>query len=502
MATEKKSSIDQILSETASRASKILRETFSSPKEREAAANSMAVMEEKIAVQDILNKQKKFFKTGATLDVEYRIKQLNKLYSVIKEHEDELNVALRSDLFKSPFESYATEIGICLKEISYTVKHLKKWAKPKIKGLEIETFPALSKVYPVPMGSVLIISAWNYPFLLSIQPLIHSMAAGNTTLLKTSCRSPATSALIQKLITDNFEKEFVAVHEGGEIGNNAVINQTYDLIFFTGSVKVGSLIMQAAARTMTPVVLELGGKNPCIVDSSADLEMAVRRIVWGKFLNAGQTSIAPDYILANASIKDKLIIMLDEEIKNQYGKNPLRDDDYPKMVDSRHFAQLVEMYPEVSRDPISNKIAPSVVNLGVMGTSEVEESPLMKKEIFGPILPVISWESFDEVIDYVNSKPSPLAMYLFSNNKLMQNNAVMQIRCGGGCINDCVVQIASHKIPFGGIGMSGMGAYHGKAGFDTFTHYKGIYHQSAKKDLNIRYAPHMDKVKIIKKLMK
>jgi len=454
MTSDKKSSVDQILSETASKASKILRETFATPKVRESEKQNLAIIEEKLMVSEILKKQKDFFDSGATLDIEFRKEQLKKLYDAIIKNQKEIEIALRGDLFKNPFESYATEIGVCLSEITLAIKKLKKWSKPKVKGLELVAFPAVSKLYPQPYGTVLIISPWNYPFLLSFGPLIHAIAAGNTALVKTSSQSPESSALIKKIIGEAFDQKYIAVHDGGDVGNSAVLEQKYDMIFFTGSTKVGQLVMESASRTLTPVVLELGGKNPCIVDCTANLENAARRIIWGKLLNAGQTCVAPDYLLVPSSIKDKFMIMLDQEIKNQYGNNPIRDDDYPKIVNTHHFNRLKELCPEVECDTVSNKIAPTVKYLGVMGQSAVEDSLLMDGEIFGPILPVISYDSLDDVVRYINKKPNPLALYVFTSNKEVEKLFIQKVRYGGGCINDCIVHVASNKIPFGGFGLS------------------------------------------------
>ena len=451
---------------------------------------------------NIVTNQKEFFKTGVTKPAKWRIKQLNKLFSTIKAHEADILQALMTDLKKTEYEAYSTEIGIVYSEIRYQKKHVKKWAKTKKSHGELFAFPAKNLIKPEPFGCTLIMSPWNYPFLLTIDPLVSAIAAGNTAVLKTSEFSPATAQVIDNIIKEAFLPEFITTVQGGYIQNQLLLHEHFDFIFFTGSTNVGKVVMESAAKFLTPVCLELGGKSPCIVDKTANIPVAARRIVWGKFLNAGQTCVAPDYILVDESIKESLIQAINQEIQNQYGDNPLTNPELPKIINSRHFGRLVSLAPDAQTDAAENKIAPTIMDLGPVNSEAVLNHPVMKEEIFGPLLPIITFNSLDEVIDFVYHRPTPLALYLFSKNNKTQKKIFNTLRFGGGCINDVIYQLVSNKLPFGGCGESGMGSYHGKFGFDTFTHYKGIVKQSSWMDIKVRYAPHETNIDTVKKFLK
>ena len=451
---------------------------------------------------NLVIKQKEFFKSGVTKPVKWRIKQLNKLFSAIKAHETDILQALMTDLNKTEFEAYSTEIGLVYNEIRYHKKHVKKWAKIKKSHGELFFFPGKTRVYPEPFGCTLIMSPWNYPFLLTIDPLVSAISAGNTAILKTSEYSTATSQIIENIIKESFLPEFITTVQGGYVQNQQLLHEHFDFIFFTGSSRVGKVVMESAAKFLTPVCLELGGKSPCIVDKTANIPIAARRIVWGKFLNAGQTCVAPDYVLVDESIKDSLVNAINQEILNQYGEEPLSNSELPKIINSTHFSRLVSLVPDAQTDAANNKIAPTIVDLGAINSKTVANHPIMKEEIFGPLLPVISFNNLDEVIDFVYNRPTPLALYFFSKNRKSQKQIFTTLRFGGGCINDVIYQLVSEKLPFGGCGESGMGRYHGKYGFDTFTHLKGVVKQSSWFDLKVRYAPHEKNLETVKKFLK
>lgn len=456
--------------------------------------------EEKIA--SIVQSQKDFFATGTTQDPAWRIEQLKKLYSAIKESESDIMQALRQDLSKSEAESYLSEIGLVLAEISYQIRHIKKWSKSKKISGDLYLLPAHFIEKTEPYGVTLVMSTWNYPFLLSLCPLVNALAAGNTAILKTSEYSTATNNVIDTLLAKTFNANYVTVVQGGYSENHALLNQHFDFIFFTGSQNVGKIVMTSAARFLTPVCLELGGKSPCIVDNTADIATAAKRIVWGKFLNAGQTCVAPDYILVNENVHAQLVESLEQEIKLQYTEKPLENPDYPKIINERHFVHLTTLCPEAQMDFVSNKIAPTVISLGNIKSPEIEYSPLMKGEIFGPLLPVITYQHLADVIDFINSKSKPLALYVFSQDKETQNMLTSTIRFGGGCINDTVCHISSSKVPFGGVGESGMGSYHGEAGFKMFSHKKSLLVQPEKAKSNFRYNKTEKGLKLIKMFLK
>lgn len=441
-------------------------------------------------IKAVLTKQQRFFKSGTTLSVDFRIKQLKRLYSAIKSHEEEIASALCCDLGKSRYESFMCETGLALSEISYMLRHIRRFSAAKTVKTPLSQFYAHSYRQPVPYGSVLIMSPWNYPFLLTVSPLANALAAGNTAVVKPSAYSPAASELLAKLLSECFPPEYVSVVTGGRAENSALLNQKFDLIFFTGSRAVGKEVLRRSAEHLTPAVLELGGKSPCIVDKTADIALAAKRIVFGKFLNCGQTCVAPDYILCEAGIKAQLVDELKKQIRLQYGEEPLQSPDYGKIISRRHFERLCSLIdPEKTvfggeTNAETEQIAPTVL------LDVTEGDAVMKEEIFGPILPVIGFDSFDETISTLKDKEKPLALYLFSSDREHIERVNRELQFGGGCINDVVIHLATSEMGFGGVGESGMGSYHGKDGFDAFSHYKSIVDKKTLIDLPMRYQPY------------
>lgn len=450
--------------------------------------------------KDMLHAQRAYFGRGECKNVEFRIRQLKNLYQWICEHKQEIMDALYQDLNKSPFEAYATEIGIVKEEIKYTLKHIRKWAAPKRVKTPITQFPSKSFIYPEPYGVVLIMSPWNYPFQLTIAPLVGAVCAGNCAVVKPSAYSPNTTRLMAGMIRELFPAEYISVVEGGREANQALLDEKFDYIFFTGSVNVGKYVMEKASAHLTPVSLELGGKSPCIVDETADLKLAAKRIVWGKFLNCGQTCVAPDYILVQRSVKDKLIKQINKAVRKMYGKDVLANEEYPKMINEKHFDRVLGLMKDAhvvsggESDRASLKIAPAVLD------QVTWDSPVMQEEIFGPLLPVLTFYDIKEAVQMVNARPRPLALYYFTKDKKREAGILKNISYGGGCINDTVVHLATSYMPFGGVGNSGMGGYHGKDSFDTFTHKKSIMKKSGLIDIPIRYAPFKNKLALLKKI--
>ncbi len=447
-----------------------------------------------MTITEILQNQRKFFQSGSTLPVKFRIQMLKKLHAAIREREDEITAAIRSDLGKSAYESYMCEVGLTLSEISYLIRHTRKFAKEKRVRTPLAQFAARSYQKPTPYGNVLIMSPWNYPFLLTVEPLADAIAAGNTAVVKPSAYSPATSAVIARLIADLFPPEYVAVVTGGRRENAALLNEKFDLIFFTGSQNVGKEVLRRAAETLTPAVLELGGKSPCIVDETAKLKLAAKRIVFGKFLNCGQTCVAPDFILCHEDVKDRLIGEIRREITAQFGTDPLENPEYGRIVSEKHFDRLLGLIDPAKvvhggdSDRSTLQIAPTVLD------SVTPDDPVMQEEIFGPILPILTYREFEEVYAYLADRPKPLALYFFSRDNRRIKEVTARIRYGGGCINDTVIHLASSELPFGGVCESGMGSYHGKDGFDTFTHTKSIVRKGTRIDLRMRYHPYKSKL--------
>ena len=445
-------------------------------------------------IRYLLEKQRKFFKTGATIPVNYRINQLKKLYSIVKKYETEINDALKKDLGKSHYEGFMCESGLVLSEISYMIRHTKKFAKRKTVYTPLAQFASHSYKQPMPYGNTLIMSPWNYPFLLTIDPLADAIAAGNTAIVKPSAYSPATSKIIEKIICECFAPEYVAIVTGGRAENTALLEQKFDFVFFTGSQAVGREVLRHTAEYLTPAVLELGGKSPCIVDSSANIKLAAKRIVFGKYLNCGQTCVAPDYILCERSVKDAFVTEVVNQIKLQYGDKPLENKDYGKIINEKHFARLcglIDKNKVVAGGEVNEatcQIAPTVMD------NVTEADAVMGEEIFGPIMPILTFDSFDAIIDELKNKDKPLALYIFSSDKKHITRVTTELSYGGGCINDVVIHLATSEMGFGGVGESGMGSYHGRDGFDTFSHTKSIVDKKTWLDLPMRYQPYKSKL--------
>ncbi len=451
--------------------------------------------------QGLFERQQKFFLTGKTLNFAFRKNALRKLKSTIREHENDFYEALFQDLHKSRFESYGTEIGFVLEELSYNLKKLKRWMKSKRVSSGIVSFPAKSRITHEPVGTVLIIAPWNYPFQLLMAPLIGAIAAGNTVILKPSEISEHTGAAIERILNAAFEEDYIRVVTGGSEVSQQLLALDFNYIFFTGSPRVGKIIMQAAARKLIPVTLELGGKSPCIVSRDVDLKLTARRIAWGKFLNAGQTCIAPDYLLVHEEIKEALLREIENTIHQFFGKDVRQSPDYPRIISRPNMERLATLLEGVkvvsggNYDMDERYFEPTLVD-------EVDfEKPVMQQEIFGPILPVITFQDVEEAIRRVNSRPRPLALYVFAKNKGFQKKIISAIPAGGVTVNDTLMHIAGSKLPFGGVGNSGIGKYHGFESFRAFSNIKPIVYRGRWIDVPIRYAPYGSKLKIIKYLM-
>lgn len=442
------------------------------------------------SIQTILERQKAFFRSGDTLSVSFRIAMLKKLRASIKQHEKDIAAALNEDLGKSDYEGFICEIGLVLSEISYMIRHVRGFSAERRVHTPLAQFASRSYQKPTPYGNVLIMSPWNYPFLLTIDPLADAIAAGNTAIVKPSAYSPATSRVIRTVVEECFPPEYVAVVTGGREENAALLEQKFDLFFFTGSQAVGREVLRHTAQTLTPAVLELGGKSPCIVDGTAKIELAAKRIVFGKYLNCGQTCVAPDYILCHSSVKDKLVAQLCCQIRTQYGDHPLKNPDYGRIINEKHFARLCGLIdPEKTvlggtSDPETLQIVPTVM------TNVSWDDPVMAEEIFGPVLPVLTFDDFEQVYSLLADRPKPLALYLFSEDKERIREVTGRCAFGGGCVNDAVIHLATSSMGFGGVGESGMGAYHGKVGFDAFSHTKSIVDKKTWMDLPMRYQPY------------
>lgn len=441
-------------------------------------------------IRQIVENQRTYFYTGATLPLSHRIEALKKIQSYILTHEAEIGKAIRKDLGKSDFESYMCETGLVLSEITYMLKHIRSFAKEKNVLTPLTQFHSRSFKKPSPYGVALIMSPWNYPFLLTIDPLIDALAAGNTVVLKPSAYSPYTSAVIQSMIEECFDTRYVAVITGGRAENTCLLNEHFDYIFFTGSQTVGKEVMRHAAAHLTPVTLELGGKSPCIVEESANIKLAARRIVFGKYLNCGQTCVAPDYIYCDRKIKDQLLAEIKRQIKRQFRSEPLTNKNYGKIINEKHFDRITKLIDSSKVvfggkcDHTTLKIEPTVMDHVTF------DDAVMQEEIFGPILPILTYDSLDQAIHKINSMPHPLALYVFTSDKTAARKVTARCGFGGGCINDTIIHLATSEMGFGGFGESGMGSYHGKDGFRTFSHYKSIVDKKTWLDLPMRYQPY------------
>ena len=445
-------------------------------------------------ISNLLQKQRTFYKSGVTIPVDFRIAQLKKLYATVKKYEIEVNDALKTDLGKSHYEGFMCESGLVLSEISYMIRHTRKFARRKTVYTPLAQLASNSFKQPVPYGNTLIMSPWNYPFLLTIDPLADAIAAGNTAIVKPSAYSPATSKVIEKIISECFAPEYVAVVTGGRAENAALLEQKFDFVFFTGSQAVGKEVLRHTAEHLVPAVLELGGKSPCIVDASANIKLAAKRIVFGKYLNCGQTCVAPDYILCEKSVKEEFVVEVITQIKNQYGEKPLDNKDYGKIINEKHFARLCGLIDQSKvviggeSNPETYQIAPTVMDC------VTEADAVMGEEIFGPIMPILTYDDFDAVVDDLKDKDEPLALYLFTSDKRHIKRISTELSYGGGYINDVIIHLATSEMGFGGVGASGMGAYHGKDGFDAFSHYKSIVDKKTWMDLPMRYQPYKSKL--------
>jgi len=455
-----------------------------------------------LELKDILAKQKAFLQSGATLDIKFRRDALTRLYNKIEELRPEINAALYSDLRKSEFEAIETETSGVLEEIIYMRKGLKKWAKTKRVGVHFNNMPATGKIYPEPYGSALIFSAWNYPFQLALSPLIAAMSAGNCAVLKPAGHAPATAEIIKKIIDACFDPEYIVTILDGHGKAEMMLQHKFDYIFYTGGPNIGRKVMMAAAENLTPVTLELGGKSPCIVDEDANVNVTAKRLVWGKFLNSGQTCLAPDYLLVHEKIKQPLLDKMKEIIKQFYGEDIQKSADYPRIINKHHFDRLSkllenqEFFCGGKTDREDLYIEPTIL-------AETDpESEVMQQEIFGPIMPVITWKNFDEVIDFINARSKPLGMYYFSTAKRELDALIQKTSAGAISVNDTITHFINASMPFGGVGESGIGAYHGKYGFETFSHFKPVMVKPTFIDIPMRYPPFANKLKWLRKLCK
>lgn len=441
-------------------------------------------------IEKLIKEQNKYFNSGLTRSYESRLVSLKALKRAMLSNEDELCRALKEDLGKSRAEAFMCEIGLAISEINWLIKHLRGLMRKKHVLTPLAQFAATSFRSPSPYGNVLIISPWNYPLLLTLEPLADALAAGNTAILKPSAYAPATSEIIKNMIEKCFAPGLVAVVTGGRAENQALLKQKFDKIFFTGSKEVGKEVMRNAAEHLTPVTLELGGKSPCIVEKSAKIGLAARRIVFGKFLNCGQTCVAPDYILCDESIRDSLVSAIKKEITLQFGSKPLENPDYGKIVNEKHFNRLKGLINEEKTvcggglDEENNRIEPTVM------IDVSWEDAVMGEEIFGPILPILTYKTLDEAVLVIESHPHPLALYCFTEDKGVKERILKKCRFGGGCINDVVIHLATSEMPFGGVGESGMGSYHGRAGFEEFSHTRSIVDKKTWMDMPVRYQPY------------
>jgi aldehyde dehydrogenase (NAD+) len=450
-------------------------------------------------IQESIQKQRQFFATGQTKNLEFRSDRLKRLKQAILDRQEAIVAAVNADLHRPEFEAYFEIASIS--EINYALKHLKSWAKPKKVPTPIDQFPASAKIYPEPLGVVLIIGPWNYPFQLMISPLVGAIAAGNCAILKPSEIAANTSRVVTELVENTFDPAYITALEGGVETSQQLLAEKFDRIFFTGGTKIGKIVMEAAAKNLTPVTLELGGKSPCIVDASVDLDRSAKRITWGKFINAGQTCIAPDYLLVDRRIKSDLLDSIKKYVGEFYGDDPSQSPDYARLISQTHFERVANFIKDGKvivggqTKPEERYIAPTILD-------EVNwDSPVMQDEIFGPILPVLEYTDLNEAIDRINQLPKPLALYLFSKDIQTQQQVLDRTSSGGVCLNDTVMQIGVTELPFGGVGDSGIGSYHGKASFDTFSHYKSVLKKGWWLDLDWRYAPYKGKLDLIKRVI-
>lgn len=452
-------------------------------------------------ITNLINSQREYFLSGATRPYSFRLDALKKLKTAVQKYETDIADALEKDLGKHSMESYMCETGLVLEELSYHIKHLHKWMKDKRVKTPIAQFHGTSHICPEPYGVILVMSPWNYPVQLCLEPLTAAISAGNCAVVKPSAYSPHTSAVLAKLISETFPPEYISVVEGGREENRALLQEKFDYIFFTGSVAVGKTVMEAAAKHLTPVTLELGGKSPVIVDETANIPIAAKRIAFGKVINSGQTCVAPDYLMIHETVKDRFIAEFKSALETFF---PGGDrSNMPVMVNEKHFNRVVSLMQGESAvigggyNREKRAIGPTLLD-GI-----TPESPIMQEEIFGPVLPVMTYTSLDECIDFIRSRPKPLALYLFTASSETEKRILNTCSFGGGCINDTIIHLTSPDLPFGGVGESGMGSYHGKSGFDLFTHYRSVIKKSTWTDLPMRYHPYTTgKLRLIKMFLK
>ncbi|MGD9910542.1 MAG: aldehyde dehydrogenase [Candidatus Izemoplasmatales bacterium] len=452
-------------------------------------------------IQEKVQKQRDFFNTGETKSYAYRLFMLKTLREGILHFQDEINEALMADLHKSAFETYMSETGVVLAEITHTIKHLKKWMKPKRVSTPLPLFLAKSFTLAEPYGVVLIMSPWNYPFQLALDPLVGAIASGNTAIVKPASYAPHTSLIIEKLIEYCFQPEYITTVLGGREENTLLLEQRFDYIFFTGSTSVGRLVMEKASVNLTPISLELGGKSPCIIDDNVGLKLVARRVAFGKFLNAGQTCVAPDYVYMKKSQVEEFVSYVKQEIISFFGDNPLESPELPKIINTKHLTRLLGLI-EGEMIVLGGKHNETMLEPTVV-TGITPQSKVMSEEIFGPILPILTYDKIEEVYNYVLSQPKPLALYLFTNDKKLEKEVLSKLSFGGATINDTIMHFATTEMGFGGVGDSGIGKYHGKNSFDTFSNIRGIVKRSNLVDLPMRYHPYTkSKFNLLKKFLK
>lgn len=441
-------------------------------------------------IEEIVERQRKFFATDRTKELRFRLEALNRLEESIKKHEEDINLALKKDLNKSVFESYMTEVGMTLAELSFVKKNLPIWNLRKWKLSPLAQFHADSFTVSEPYGVVLVMAPWNYPFMLCMEPLIGAIAAGNCCVLKPSAYAPAVSKVLSEVIRDAFPGKYVAVVEGGRKENTELLDQRFDYIFFTGGVTVGKMVMEKASRNLTPVTLELGGKSPCIVTKDAKLSLAAKRLVFGKYLNSGQTCVAPDYLLIDEKVKEEFLAYVVYWIEKMLGKEPLDNPDYPKMINEKHYQRVMNLI-KGEKVCCGGYVNPDTLQITPTVLEDVSwDAPVMQEEIFGPVLPVLTFKTLDEAIEKVKEREKPLALYLFTQRKDVEEKVLRSLSFGGGCINDTIIHLATSRMGFGGVGNSGMGSYHGKKSYETFSHEKSIVKKHTWMDLPIRYMPY------------
>ena len=455
-----------------------------------------------MTVAQVFDAQQNFFNSNSTKDISWRLKQLSKLENLLKQNEEMLYEAIKDDFEKSQFETYVTELSFIYSEIAYSKKHLRSWAKRKRVATGLANFPARSYIIPEPLGTCLVIGAWNYPYQLSLLPAVAALAAGNTVIIKPSEMPARTAAAMAQIINSNFDPKILYVAEGAVEMTTELLKLKFDKIFFTGSTAVGKIIYKAAAENLVPVTLELGGKSPTFVFADADIAVSAQRIVWAKFLNAGQTCVAPDFIMVEKSIEQKFLNVLKEEIEKRYSNIQVTDDHYLQIINDKNFKRLTGLIDQSKvfyggqTNSENRFIAPTIMQ------NVSFEDKVMEEEIFGPILPVITFDSVEEAISKVKAQPKPLSLYIYSKSSKTIDKLLNELSFGSGAVNDSLMQLSNHHLPFGGVGNSGMGSYHGKTSFDNFSHFKSILHKPFWFESSMKYAPYTDmKLKLVKWIM-